>query len=107
MRRLPGILLIALAILVVIVALLVSGLRLVLPHLNTWRPQVLEQVSKLAGRPVEASQLKASWENFGPTLEVRDLNTPLKTTASFPLSVSLWRSTSGRVCCIFAPSFAI
>ena len=78
MRRLPGILLIALAILVVIVALLVSGLRLVLPHLNTWRPQVLEQVSKLAGRPVEASQLKASWENFGPTLEVRDLNTTLE-----------------------------
>ncbi len=41
MRRLPGILLLTGATLVVIVALLVSGLRLALPHLDSWRPQIL------------------------------------------------------------------
>lgn len=40
MRRLPGILLLTGATLVVIVALLVSGLRLALPHLDSWRPQI-------------------------------------------------------------------
>ncbi len=50
MRRLPGILLLTVATLIVVVALLVSGLRLVLPQLNSWRPQVLEKVSAMVRR---------------------------------------------------------
>ncbi len=45
MRRLPGILLLTVATLIVIVALLVSGLRLVLPQLDARRPQLLEKIS--------------------------------------------------------------
>ena len=73
MRRLPGILLLTVATLIVVVALLVSGLRLVLPQLNSWRPQVLEKVSAMAGVPVDASNIVASWQTFGPTLDVRDV----------------------------------
>ena len=54
MRRLPGILLLTVATLIVIAALLVSGLRLVLPHLDEWRPQILAKISSAAGQPVEA-----------------------------------------------------
>ncbi len=44
MRRLPGILLLTAAALTVVVALLVRGsLRLVLPQLDAWRPQLLEK----------------------------------------------------------------
>ncbi|MEG7997253.1 hypothetical protein LAV69_05885 [Klebsiella quasipneumoniae subsp. quasipneumoniae] len=71
MRRLPGILLLTVATLIVIVALLVSGLRLVLPQLDAWRPQLLEKISSLTGTPVDASQIAASWQTFGPTLDVR------------------------------------
>ena len=78
MRRLPGILLLTGATLIVIVALLVSGLRLVLPHLDSWRPQLLEKIETATGVPVAASQLSASWQNFGPTLDVRDINAQLK-----------------------------
>lgn len=78
MRRLPGILLLTGATLVVIVALLVSGLRLVLPHLDSWRPQVLAKIESATGVPVDVSQLSASWQNFGPTLDVRDINATLK-----------------------------
>lgn len=97
MRRLPGILLIALATLVVIVALLVSGLRLVLPHLDKWRPQLLAQISQIAGRPVDASQLKASWQNFGPTLEIRDLKTTFEDNGQLSvkrisLAFDVWQS---------------
>ena len=77
MRRLPGILLLTVASLVVIIALLVSGLRLALPHLNQWRPQILAKISSAIGQPVDASQFRASWENFGPTLEVRDIKAGL------------------------------
>ena len=78
MRRLPGILLLTVATLIVIVALLVSGLRLVLPQLDAWRPQLLEKISTLTGTPVDASQITASWQNFGPTLDVRDIQVGLK-----------------------------
>ena len=69
MRRLPGILLLTGAALVVIAALLVSGLRIALPHLDAWRPEILNKIESATGMPVEASQLSASWQNFGPTLD--------------------------------------
>jgi len=77
-RRLPGILVLTGATLIVIVALLVSGLRLVLPHLDSWRPQVLAKIESATGVPVDVSRLNASWQNFGPTLEVRDINASLQ-----------------------------
>lgn len=64
MRRLPGILLLTGATLVVIVALLVSGLRLVLPHLDSWRPQLLAKIESTTGVPVNVSrkrQLAEFW----------------------------------------------
>ncbi len=78
MRRLPGILLLTVATLIVIVALLVSGLRLVLPQLDARRPQLLEKISTLTGTPVDASQITASWQTFGPTLDARDIHVGLK-----------------------------
>ena len=56
MRRLPGILLLTGAALVVIAALLVSGLRIALPHLDAWRPEILNKIESATGMPVEASQ---------------------------------------------------
>lgn len=74
MRRLPGILLLTVATLIVVVALLVSGLRLALPHLDKWRPELLTRIEAVTGLPVSASQIHASWQNFGPTLDVRDIH---------------------------------
>lgn len=97
MRRLPGILLLTGATLVVIVALLVSGLRLVLPHLDSWRPQVLAKIESAIGIPVDVSQLSASWQNFGPTLDVRDINASLKDGGHLKikrvtLALDVWQS---------------
>ena len=77
MRRLPGILLLTAATLIVIIALLVSGLRLALPHLDAWRPTLLGKIEAATGLPVSASQLNASWQTFGPTLDVRDIKAGL------------------------------
>ena len=78
MRRLPGILLLTVATLIVIIALLVSGLRLALPHLDSVRPALLGKIEAATGLPVSASQIAASWQNFGPTLDVRDIKAGLK-----------------------------
>ncbi|POT55064.1 DUF3971 domain-containing protein [Citrobacter amalonaticus] len=97
MRRLPGILLLTGAALVVVVALLVSGLRLVLPQLDSWRPTILSKIESATGIPVNASQLSASWQNFGPTLEARDIHAQLKDGGEFSvkrvtLALDVWQS---------------
>jgi len=79
---LPGILLLTGATLVVIVALLVSGLRLALPHLDSWRPQILAKIESATGLPVDVSHIEASWQNFGPTLDARDIHASLKDAVS-------------------------
>lgn len=97
MRRLPGILLLTGATLVVVVALLVSGLRLALPHLDHWRPEILNKIESATGVPVDASQLSASWKTFGPTLEARDIHADLKDGGEFSvkrvtLALDVWQS---------------
>ncbi|WP_437889776.1 AsmA2 domain-containing protein YhdP [Phytobacter sp. V91] len=97
MRRLPGILLLTGATLIVIVALLVSGLRLALPHLDTWRPEILATIQARTGVVVDAGQLHASWQNFGPNLEVRDVSAVLNDGGSLSvkrvtLALDIWQS---------------
>ncbi|HCQ3140847.1 TPA: AsmA2 domain-containing protein YhdP [Escherichia coli] len=97
MRRLPGILLLTGAALVVIAALLVSGLRIALPHLDAWRPEILNKIESATGMPVEASQLSDSWQNFGPTLEAHDIRAELKDGGEFSvkrvtLALDVWQS---------------
>ncbi|WP_348820671.1 AsmA2 domain-containing protein YhdP [Escherichia coli] len=97
MRRLPGILLLTGAALVVIAALLVSGLRIALPHLDAWRPEILNKIESATGMQVEASQLSASWQNFGPTLEAHDIRAELKDGGEFSvkrvtLALDVWQS---------------
>ncbi len=97
MRRLPGILLLTGATIVVVIALLVSGLRLAMPHLNSWRQPLLDKVSTLAGMPVQASAINGSWENFGPVLEIKDLHVSLKEgddlkADRITLALDIWQS---------------
>jgi uncharacterized protein (TIGR02099 family) len=95
-RRLPGILLATGASLIVVVALLISGLRLVLPELNHYRPQLLEKVQAIAGVPVEADFIQGSWETFGPTLEARNIRLALPTSKiqieRVTLALDVWQS---------------
>ncbi|WP_312241190.1 AsmA2 domain-containing protein YhdP [Pantoea sp.] len=97
MRRLPGILLLLLATVIVIVALLVSGLRLVMPHLNSYRSEILQATSDASGVPVEAGALQGKWENFGPTLQIRDLRLDFKhdgklTIGRVNVALDVWQS---------------
>ncbi|CAH5955971.1 hypothetical protein AN2351V1_0473, partial [Citrobacter koseri] len=96
-RRLPGILLLTGAALVVVVALLISGLRLALPHLDSWRPAILSKIESATGIPVAASQLHANWQTFGPTLEARDIHASLKdggelSVKRVTLALDVWQS---------------
>ncbi|WP_428944373.1 AsmA2 domain-containing protein YhdP [Pantoea sp. FN060301] len=97
MRQLPRVLLLAGAITVVIIALLVSGLRLVMPHMNSWREPLLQHISASSGVPIQASALHGRWENFGPVLEINDLAVDLKDKGALKvgrisLALDIWQS---------------
>ncbi|ATA25651.1 TIGR02099 family protein [Brenneria goodwinii] len=96
MRRLPGILLVTGATLIVIVALLVSGLRLVLPQLDYFRPQLVAWTQSVAGVPLEIGSLKGHWASFGPTLEIEKFQTRLPESnwraERITLALDVWQS---------------
>jgi len=96
-RQLPRILLLTGAIIVVIVALIVSGLRLAMPHMNSWREPILHRLSAVVGMPIEAASLTGRWENFGPVLEIKSLDIALKDGGTLKvdrvsLAFDVWQS---------------
>ncbi|MEI7352713.1 hypothetical protein WCU98_23340, partial [Pectobacterium parmentieri] len=96
MRRLPGIVVITGATLVVMVALLVSGLRLVLPQLDHFRPQLVAWAQSAAGVPLEIGSMTGRWESFGPTLEIEKFRTSLPESdwqvERITLALDVWQS---------------
>ncbi|AUX74090.1 AsmA2 domain-containing protein YhdP [Erwinia pyrifoliae] len=97
MRQLPRILLLTCATLVVVTALAISGLRLLMPHMNSWRTPILERVSAATGVTVQASALQGSWENVGPRLEIADIQAGLADGGSMQiqrvtLALDIWQS---------------
>ncbi|HEY0211729.1 AsmA2 domain-containing protein YhdP [Acerihabitans sp.] len=71
MKRLPGILLALCATLIVLVALAVSALRLALPHLDSFRPQIVQTINAASGLNVQIREMNGAWQSFGPTLDIR------------------------------------
>lgn len=96
MRRLPGLLLITGATIVVVVALLVSGLRLAMPQLDHFRPQIMAWVTSTTGVTVEAGRLSGSWESFGPTLVIDSLQSASPVARwqaeQITLALDVWQS---------------
>jgi len=59
------------AITIMVMALLVSGARLLLPYMNTFHLQIEETISEAVGATVEVRSLDASWHGAGPQLKMR------------------------------------
>ncbi|AYA41128.1 AsmA2 domain-containing protein YhdP [Xenorhabdus nematophila] len=100
MRRLPGILLATAAIVIIVVALLVSGLRFFLPHINEYRQQLAEKIAVATDMPVNIGYIKGHWESFGPSLEIRDISAKAEHgdihAKKIVLSLDIWRSLLQR-----------
>ncbi len=84
MRRLPGILLLTGAALDDHFVLLVSGLRIALPHLDAWRPEILNKIESadLACRLKPVSSQPAG-RNLARRSEAHDIRAELKDGGEF------------------------
>ena len=97
MRRLPKVLLLVSATVVVIIALLISGLRLVMPNIDTWREPLQKKISAAADMQITAGSLRGKWESFGPRLEIRNLHAALNDGGHLDikrvtLALDIWQS---------------
>lgn len=96
MRRLPRIMFATGATMIVVVALLVSGLRMMLPLINDYRPQIVAKVQSISGIPLEVGFMQGTWETFGPTLELRDIRAQLPKAdwqvQRVTLALDVWQS---------------
>jgi uncharacterized protein (TIGR02099 family) len=95
-RRLPGVLLTACAALIVIVALSISGLRIVLPQINTFQKPLIDKVQSITGIPVALEQIQGSWQTFGPQIQIDGLQVTLPDASwhveHLTLALDVWQS---------------
>ncbi|CNH90874.1 Uncharacterized protein involved in outer membrane biogenesis [Yersinia aldovae] len=96
MRRLPRIMFATGVTIIVVVALLVSGLRMMLPLINDYRPQIVAKIQSVSGIPLEIGFMQGAWESFGPTLELRDIQVKLPhadwQVQRVTLALDVWQS---------------
>lgn len=97
MRQCVNILLFTSAVIIVMVALLISSLRLALPQLGNHHTSVLNFLSSVSDHNIQAKTVRASWQSFGPALEFSDLDVTLKEGDSLKigqltLALDIWQT---------------
>lgn len=96
-RLLPRVLLFTAAALIVLTALLISGLRLLMPLMNDHRAVLLETLSHTVGVTVSAGELQGQWETFGPNIEAKNVQITLSNESALSIgritmALDIWQS---------------
>lgn len=96
MRRLPKVLFTCVVVIVIAAALLLGGLRYLLPQINEYRPQIEETLSEMTGATVRIGEISGRWQGFGPALTVHDLVVTSDdadiSAEKIDLSLDIWRT---------------
>lgn len=96
MKRLPKVLVAISAIIVLIMALAIIGLRLFLPQINEYRNQLEGQLQSLTGIPFKIGHIEGEWVSFGPVLTFSDVSVSTKKVniqvKKIKFSLDIWRS---------------
>lgn len=59
------------ALTIIVMALLLSSARLLLPYLDTFHQQIEETISRAVGAAVEVNSMETAWHGTGPQLKLR------------------------------------
>lgn len=100
MKRLFGILIKIGVLLLIVVALLVSFLRLALPHIDKYHSTVIAHLQRISGLPINIAKIEGEWLSFGPALtlqeiSVRDENISFQ-VERVVLELDIWHSLINR-----------
>ncbi|HGG61029.1 MAG TPA: hypothetical protein ENK26_14115, partial [Gammaproteobacteria bacterium] len=88
-----------LAEIIIVLAILLSLSRLILPFANEFRDVAAEEIGKLIRHPVSIGLIEADWAGFKPLIKLRDVridapdgSAPLATFELIRLKINPWRS---------------
>ena len=71
--RIVGTLWTIVAAVTIVVAILISVIRLMLPYIDQQRSSIEIWLSEITNRPVQIGEVSASWRGWAPTIDVTDL----------------------------------
>jgi len=99
LRFLISALWLSLATLIIVIGLLFSVARLVLPELGKYHDEVAAWVGDALGQPLKIGGLAASWHGLGPSVDLRDVTVldaagrqAVLQCASARIDINLWES---------------
>ncbi len=89
------------AITIIVIALLVTSARILLPYLGTFHQQIEETISRAVGATVKVRSINAAWHGAGPQLKMHGVqvlsgDTELLHFESGSVGFNLWHSLYDR-----------
>ncbi|MCW2257724.1 uncharacterized protein (TIGR02099 family) [Providencia alcalifaciens] len=73
MKRLPRLVWITTAIVLLLCALLLTGLRFLLPNIDHYRQNIVSYIEENADVSLQIGQIEGAWQSFGPVLTLTDV----------------------------------
>ncbi|MCB6145355.1 hypothetical protein LHK12_10365 [Providencia rettgeri] len=96
MRRLPRVALVTTAVILLLCALVLSGLRFLLPNIDNYRQDLVDYVEKKTDVSVQIGKIEGAWQSFGPVLTLSDVALQSKTTDAtantITVELDIWSS---------------
>ena len=68
MKRLPRVVLVTTSVVLLLCALVLTGLRFLLPNINSYRQDIVSYVEKQADVSLQIGEIEGAWRYFGPEL---------------------------------------
>ncbi|WP_369308690.1 AsmA2 domain-containing protein YhdP [Providencia rettgeri] len=96
MKRLPRVVLVTTAVILLLCALVLTGLRFLLPNIDSYRPDLIAYIEKKADVSLQFSEMEGAWRYFGPVLTLSDVTLQSETTdvtaKQIHLELDIWNS---------------
>ncbi|EKT59957.1 AsmA2 domain-containing protein YhdP [Providencia sneebia] len=73
MKRLPRVAFIATAIVLLLCAILLTGLRFFLPNIDSYRKDIISYIEKNTDISMQIGKIEGAWQSFGPVLTFTDV----------------------------------
>ncbi|MDX4946267.1 AsmA2 domain-containing protein YhdP [Providencia manganoxydans] len=73
MKRLPRVVWMTTAIVLLLCALLLTGLRFFLPNINHYRPDIIAYIEENSDISLQIGEITGAWQSFGPVLTLNNV----------------------------------
>ncbi|HBO23065.1 MAG TPA: DUF3971 domain-containing protein [Providencia sp.] len=96
MKRLPRVVLVTTAVVLLLCALVLTGLRFFLPNINSYRQDIVSYIEKRADIALQIGNIDGAWQYFGPVFTLSDVALKSETTdasiSKITVELDIWHS---------------